>query len=1097
MKYQEYNARRNLSPANMADEYSGMPAPKGFPSSTPISIQPPCIRDFQLQFIGDSATSKLHHNIQPLTSSPVAPPGHIPPPSGLPAMQRPLSPTRLSCQPLLDCLGQPPTQLVPEMHDEITLSQTTCSPASHSAPFGIAISHSQQSRVLHAVPPPERKPLDAAAEFQMQVDTNAPEPTHQDAMELDGGSPLPWRNPFDESDEAHSTIISKFRLADVFVQTAKVTEEWSKVERPQIPLPKRRRLPQVNSPTTRAGTKAPLHKLNPQVVGIPSGKYDSDRKSSPSRKVDGAPVTSIAAIPVLEAPPQPPALEERFGRRSLEIERRLRRLQELARHGEQEKGQVMDNLTPIAAVPSCGSSPLKLEDTRAVSSMQFNPLGGPSTRQHGQLTFLAPAKPPTMDNSRQSIAQSAKGQLSAPEKPCQPAATAAAQSTGPAVCLTPFSPSNSGPPITPCNRSGAPAVMEMRTPKDSRRSLMAATPLPPPAPPQQVKTEPTAIKPEPSSPKIHPLVQLITIAEVAEALRKTRRRSPGFASPATPLPSQDIPLPSPPTVALPSFNVEAMSPPATAPQPNTMTKSRSAALGSTIPQPAIPPQLGSTTMDVQMTQPEQGPFIPRTPPKQPNHTGPMYYSPAAPPPVSHSRRSASPPPPGQSVIRARTASRHGTPQRLSPGWRTPTHPHPPSRSHLPRHDIGARIYTDDHMQTDDRPRRERIDLQMNSYDPHYADDRPLSGFESESYHLSHESEPGDRTFSSSSRDRLRNRHRPKSMETGSVPPAQHLRNPQSECRTYREPNESEWSHPNRRDLGASKMGHQADSSRHPANVNTSPLERSTCTSLDASLSSYPRAGSGPLSAGSPSYPRDVNWGSRPSETLQVDPRVSSIGPLVQTEARVPAPKRPREPESSPSLEETFHSTKSTSITEPAPKRQRIDTTSSERQTGGNSQTLVGMTSYHLEEITTLSLQETPIGYTMMPSTSQPTLADRMGMLNKSSNVRQSPPGSSRGPLMSRFSSGLALRSVSQPALEASDEVSPPTGTRPLLDRFTTHEESLNQARAHRGARSRGRGGGRGLGIPPSEPSFSRHQPLGQRLSGGTHVKNNSLLERME
>jgi hypothetical protein len=405
------------------------------------------------------------------------------------------------------------------------------------------------------------------------------------------------------------------------------------------------------------------------------------------------------------------------------------------------------------------------------------------------------------------------------------------------------------------------------------------------------------------------------------------------------------------------------------------------------------------------------------------------------------------------------------------------------------------------MQTDfdgrDRRHREQTDLRVNSYDSHYAEDRPLSGFERESYHPAHESQP------SYFRDRLRNRHRPKGMETGSVPPAQNLRDSQSECHTYREPNGSEWSHPNRRDLEASKMGHQVDSSRqrHPAGGNTSPLRRSTCTRLDTILSSCPRTGSGPRSAGSPSYPRDVNWGSHRSETLQVDSRVSPIGlldPSVQTEPRMPASKRPREPESSPSLEGTSHSTKSTSINEPAPKRQHVDTTSSERQTGGNSisQTLVRMISYHFEQTTTRLLQETPIGYTMMPSTSQPTLADRMGMLNKSANVRQSPPGSSRGPLISRFSYGGALPSVSKPALEAPDEVSPPAVIRPLLDRFASHEEPSNQARTHLSARFRGRGG-RGHGIPPSGPSVSRHQPLGLRLSGGTHVKNNSLLERME
>jgi hypothetical protein len=603
-------------------------------------------------------------------------------------MQIPLSPARLSSQPVLDRLGEPPTQLVPEMHDETTLSQITSSPASHSTPFGSTISHFQLSHVHHAVPPPERKPLDAVEESQMQVDTNTSEPTHQDAMVLDGGSPLPWRNPFDESDEAHSTTVNKFRLADVFVQTAKITEEWSKVERPQIPLPQRRRRLQVNSPATRAEAKAPLHKLNPRVVGTLFDNCHSDRRSSPSRKVDGAPVT---AVPVPEAPPQPPALAERSGRCSLDVVQRIQSLQELVRRGEQEKGQATGNPTPSAAAPSCDSSLLKPGDTWTVSSLPRNSLGGLSTHQHGQLTLfpsLAPAKPPTMGASRQSTEKSARGQLAAPEQTCQPAlATATAQSTSPAVCPTHFSPPNLGPPISPCNGPEAPGAMEIPTPKESRPSLTAAAPLPPPlVPPQQIKTEPTAIKPEPSSPKMHPFAQLITITEVPEALTETTRRSPGFTSPATPLdrrvspPLQDVPPKSPPTIDLPSFNVEAKSPPATAPPPNTMTESRfttpalvtrSPSLGSTIPQPAIPPQFESTTMDVPMTPPEQGLFVPRTPPRQPNHTGPLYHSPAALPPVSHSRRSASPPPRGQSFIRTRTPSRRVAPQHLSPGWRTP------------------------------------------------------------------------------------------------------------------------------------------------------------------------------------------------------------------------------------------------------------------------------------------------------------------------------------------------------------------------------------------------------------------------------------------
>ena len=964
-----------------------MPAPKGFPFLTPISIQPPSIHDFQFQFIGSSATSRRHQNIQPLASSPVVPPGHIPSPSGLPTVQRPLSSTRLSCQPLLDRLGQPQTQLVPEMHDETTLPQITCTPASHSVPLGTAISHSQLSHVLHAVPPTEPNPLDAAAEFQMQVDTNTSEPSHQDAMDLDGGSPLPWRNPFDEPDEAQSTTISKFRLADVFVQTEKVTEEWSKLERPQIPLPKRRRPPRVTSPITRTGTKAPLHKSNPRVVVMTLENCDSDRRLSPSRNVDGAPVPGIAAVPTLEAPSRSPALAERSVPCPLDIEQRIQRLKELARRGEQEKRQVQvtRNLTPNAAVQSCGSSPLKFGDTRMLSSLPSNPPGGPPTPQHGRSTLLpslAPTKPPTMDDSHQSLEKSAKRQPSAPEQTCQLAsATATARSTAPAACLTHFSPSNPGPPISPCNGSGAPGAVAMRTPKQTRPSLTTVAPLLLPAPPRQIKTEPMAIKPEPSSPKIRSLVQPTTVAEVPEALTETTRRSPGFASPATPLdrhvspPLQDIPLTSPPTVNLPSFNVEAEPPPvtlaqkthATASQPNTMTEPRSATpapvmrspnLGSTVPQLVIPPQFESTTMDTQMTRPEQDPFVPRTPPRQPNHTGPMYYSPAAPPPVPHSRHSASPPPRVQSSIRARTPSRRVTPQRLSPRLRTLTRAHPPSRSHLPRYDKGARIFTNDHMQTDfdgrDRRRRERTDLRMNSYDPHYADVHPLSGFERESYHPFHELEPGDRTFSYYSRDELRDRHHPKGMETGSIPLAQHLRDSQSEFHVYREPNGLEWSYPNRQDLETAEMGHQVDyppRQRHHADGNTSPLGRSTCTGLDTCLSSYPRAGSGPRSAGSSSYPRDVNWGSRRSETLQVGPMVSSIDPLapsVQIEGRMPASKRPREPECSPSLEETLHSTKSTSITEPAPKRQHVDTTSSERQIGASSQTLVGMASYHLE-----------------------------------------------------------------------------------------------------------------------------------------------------
>ena len=1094
----------------MDDEHSGTPVPKGFPFLTPTSIQQPPIRDFQRQSMGGRATSKLHPNVQPRAPSPVASPGRISPSEGPSTMQKPPSPARLSRWSLLGRLGQPQTQLVPEMHDETAPCQNTGNPASHSSLSGVAASHSQLSHVLHAVPPLERKALDAATEFQMQVDTNASELTPQDAMDLDGGSFLPWRNPFDESDQAHSTTISNFRFADVFAQTAKVTEEWSTLERPQIPLPKRRRTRQVTSPTTRAGTKGPLHKLNPRVVAIPFDNRDSDQGSSPSS-------TNIAAVPALEALPQSPARAERSVPRSLDIELRIQRLQELVKRGEQERGQVTGNQNPSPAAQSYGSSLPYLGDIRVVSSLPFDPLGGPSAHQHGRSTLqpsLSPAKPPTMSDTRQYSEKLAKGQLSAPEKTCRLASgTATAQSTGRAVSLNHISPSNPGPQISPRNGPEAPNAMAMRTPKETRPSLTAAAPLPP-SPPEQVKPEPMAIKLELSSPKIHTLAQPITIAGVPEALTGTARKSPEFVSPPTPLdrhvspPSRNIPLASPPTVGLQSFNVETQPPPTaleqetptTASQTDAITGSRSTipppamcspGLGSTISQAAIPPQVESTIMDVQTTQPEQGPFVPRTPPRQPNHTGPMYYSPAAPPPVSHYRRSASPLPRGQRFIRARTPPRCVTPQRLSPRRRTPTRPRP-------RHDQGARIYSDVHMQTDfdgrDRRRRERIDLQMSSYDPHYTDDRPLSGFERESNYPSHELEPGDRPFSSYSHDR----HRPKNMETGSEPPAQHLRDSQIKYHVYREPDGSEWSHLARRDLEASEMGHQVDSSRqrHPANGITPPLGHSTRTMLDTGLSSYPRAGSGPHSVKSPSHPRDANWGSCRNETLQVDARVSSIGllaPSVQIEERVPASKRPRGPESSPSLEESFDST---SIAEPAPKRQKADTTSSERQMGGDSQTLVWMASYHLERITTHSLQETPIGFMITPSTSQPTLADRMGMLNKPSSTRQSPPGPSRFPLISRFSYEPALHSVSQPTLEAPGESPPSTITRPLLDRFTSPEESTNQARTYRGARFRGRGG-RGLGIPPSEPSAFRHQPLGQRLSGGTNVKNNSLLERME
>ena len=965
----------------MGDEKSGTPASKGFPNLTPVSMRPPSIRDFQFQFIGDGANSKLHQNVQslPLAFSPLAPPGHTLPTSGPSSMQRSLSPARLSRQPLLARLGQPQTQLVPEMREETALSKIACSPASHSALSGIATSHPPLSRVLHAVPTLERQAPDVT-EFQMQVDTDASEPTHQNAMDLDGGPPLPWRNPFAESDEVYSTTVRKFQLADVFAETEKVTEEWSKVERPQIPLPKRQRLPQVTSPTTRAETKAPLHKLSPRVMEIPVDSPDADARSWPSPNVDRPTILSVAAVPVLEAPSQPPALAER----SVDVEQRIQRLQELVRRGGQEGGQeggqATGNPFPDTAAQSCGPSPPKFGDTGTVCSLPFNPLGGPSARQHARSS----AKPLTADDGRQSIEQSVKGQLFAPERTCQPAsATAAAQSTGPSVCLTHLPPPNSKPP---CNDSEVPSAVVIRTPTETRPSFTAAAPLSPPAPPLRVKTEPMAIKHEPSSPKLHPLVQPVTVAEVPGAPIEATGRLPEFAPPATPLdrrvsaPLQDIPLTSLPTVDLPNFNVEAWPPPTTleqkmpttASQPNTMTKSRSAtpapamhsqSLGSSIPRAAIPRQLESTAMEVQMTQPEQGAFVPRTLTGQPNHTGPMYHSPTAPPPVPRYRRSASPPSRGQSFIRARTPPSRVTPQRPSPHRRTPSRVHPPSRSHPPRYDISARNYTDGRTQTNfngrGRPRQEPIDLRMNSY-------RPLSGYERESDHPSHELEPRDPTFSSYSRDWLRDRYHPKSMETEPAPPAQYPRYSQGECHMYRGPSEPEWSHLSHRDLETSEISHQMDSShqRHPANENMSPLGRSTYTRLETSLPSYPSAASGPRSAGSSLYSRDVNWGPGRSEALQAYssvPPTGLIAPSVQIEERTPASKRAREPECSPSLEEPIHPTKSTSITGPALKRQKVDPTSSQRQTGGAgaSQTLVGMTSYRLEQISNLFITGDP------------------------------------------------------------------------------------------------------------------------------------------
>jgi len=1024
-------------------------------------------------------------------------------------MQRPQSPARLPRRPLLDRLEQPQTQLMPEMRDETALSQITCSPASHTTLPGIPTSHSGLPRVLL---PPFACKTPEVVDFQMQVDTDALEPTHQDAMDLDGSPSLPWRNPFDEPDDAYSSTVSKFRLADVFMETAKVTEEWSKVERPQVPLPKRKRLPQVHSPTTRAATKAPLHRLSPRVAATPFDNRSTESRSLPPPNVDRATVSNTAVAPVLEASPQLPTLAGRSVPCPMDIGQRVQLLQELARPGEQERGQSTANLFPNPAVQTCGSSPPKLKHIGTVSSVPPNSPGGQSACQHAQLSLHASpvsSKPHTGDASRQFIEQSAEGQLFAPEQTSQPASvTTAAPSAAPSACHTHLLLSNPEAAIPPHNDTGAPSVTVVCTPNEAQTSTAVAS-LPPPAPPQHVKTEFMATKLEPSSPRLHPLAPPITGVGGSEALTEATGELLGFAPPTAPLepcisaPLQGIPStpPTGPLVDLPSFKVEAEPRSTTyaASQANAMTESRPAtpapailslSLGSTIPQPTIPPQSESTAMEVQMTQSEQAPFIPRTPPREPTHTGPMYYSPAAPPPVSRYRRSASPPPRGQNSMRARTPPRRVTPQGLSLHRPTPTRP---------RYDIGTHSYTEGHMYTDSagRGRRGRvpIDLRMNSYHPRYADDRGLCGVKRDSYHLTRELEPKDRTYS---RGWSPDRYRPRGVGAGSISPAQYQQPSQSECHSYREPNGSEWPHPNCGDLEASAMGPQAGSSRqrHLANENTSPPARSACIRLDTSLLPYSREGSGPHSAGSSTLSRDMSWGSGRGETLQVDPKVSSIGllaPSVQVEERAPASKRHREPTSPPLPEAPLDCTKSMNATEPAPKRQKLETTSSECRTG---QTSVGVAPCRLEQIATHSLQEAPIGGMTAHSSSQPTLADRMGVLNNSSNMRQSLLGPPRGPLISRFSDGPTPLSVSQPTPENSGDVLPSTVTRPLLDRFTSDQESSNHTGIHGGTRFRGRGG-RGRDIAPSEPSAFRHQPLQNRLSGGAHAKNNSLLERME
>ena len=1076
-------------------------------------MQPSPIRDFQFQLIGNGAM--LQQDGQPPAFPPVASPGH---PSTSPrpsTMQRPQSPARLSRRPLLDRLEQPQTQLMLEMCDETALSQATDNPASQKTPFGIATSHSQLSHVLHAVPPLECNAPEPA-EFQMQVDTNASGPTPQDAldaMDFDGGPPLPWRNPFDESDgDAHSTTVSKFRLADVFAETAKVMEEWSKVERPQVPLPKRRRLPQANSQTTRAATKAPLHRPSPRAVAIPLDNHSADRSLRPPSIVVQTAMSNTAAALVLEPQSQSPAVAGRPVPCPKYIIQRIQRLQELARHGKAENGRQTGNPIPHPAVQSSSSSLPKIGYIGTVPPLPPSPLGGPSAHPHVPLVFhtsLAPTTPLIGDyESCQSIEQSVKGQISAARQTGRPAtAIASGPPTAPSVCLPT---SNSEALVSPHNVSEAPSAMVTPIPKETQSSTaVASLPL---ALPQQVKKEAIVMKLEPSSPKLQPPALPITVAGVSEPPAEATGRSLDVVPPATPLdqrtsaPLQDVPLtpPTGPLVGLPSFNVEAvLSPvtveqktPITASQSNTITESRPAtpapavdspSLGPTILWEALPPQIESTAMEMQMTQLGQTHFVPRTPPRQPNHTGPMYYSPAAPPLVSSYRRSASPPPRGQNSLRTRTPPRRVTPQSLLPRRRTPARTHPPSRPH-PRYGISAQSYTDGHMHADSdglgRRCRERIDSRINSYRPDYADGR-LSGFGRENYLPPYELESRDR-----------DRYHSRIMETGPILPTQHRRYPHSECHSYREPNELKWPHSNRGDLETSD--HQAGSSRqrHPANENTPFPRLSTCIQSDTGLPSYPSAGSGPHSTGSSTHSRDMNLGSGRSEAPQVGSTVSPTdpgAPSVQIAGRALASKRPRDAESSPSLEGPIHLTMATSVTEPAPKRQKLNMTSSSRRTGGDSQTLVGTASYRLRGVTTHPLQETLIEDVMIPSTSQITLADRMGGLKSSSSTRQSPPGPTRGPLISRFSSGPTLNLVSQLTLENRGEVSPPTTTRTLLDRFVSDEESSNQARLHRG---RGRGG-RGRGIPPTEPAALRHQPLQNRLSGVTHIKHNSLLERMD
>lgn len=1101
-----------------------MPASEGVPFLTPISMQPPSIRDFQFQFNGDGPASMLQQNVQPLAFPPVAPPGHHSPSSGLPTMQRPQSPARLLRRPLLERLEQPRTQLMPEMRDETALSQIACSSASRTTFTGTATSHSQLSHVLHAVPPLECKAPEAA-DLQMQVDTDTSESTqtHQDAMDLDGEFLLPWRHPFDESDDAYSTTVSKFRLADVFSETAKVTEEWSQVERPQ----KRRRPPQVTSPTTsRAATKVPPHGLSPRVAPILLVNHDNDRKPLTPPNVDQAAVSNIAAAPGLEAPLQSLALAGDTVPSSSDTEKRIPRSQAPARRGEQQRAQATGHFTPNPAVQPCDSSLKIPKDIRAVPSLPHNPPGGPSARQQARSALDASLAPPRpADDSRQYVGRSEKGQLSAPEQTCQQAsATVAVQPTAPSACLQH---SNLGQSNSTIDGPKARSTVVMQTLRETPSSGTAVASLPPL---QQVKTEPVMIKLEPSSPNLRPPAQHMRVAEFSETLSEATGRPLALAPPASPLdfrtstPIQNITMASPPGpfIDLPNSAVETEPPsatleqkiPTTASQPNAMTGSRSStpalavrlpSLGSAISQAAIPPPTESTAMEVQMTQPEQAPFVPTTPPREPNHTGPMYYSPAAPPPVSRYRRSTSPPPRGQNSIRARTPPRRVTPQSLSPRRRTPVRAHLPTRSHLHRYDIGSRNFIGGctHRDSDGRSkrRREPIDSRMNSYPPHYTDDRPLGGFERESYHPPHEMEARDRPFLSYSRDWSRARYSPRSMETGSLSSSHHRRYSQSEGYNYCEPSGSEWPHGTRGNLEASATRHQAGSSQehHLVNENTPTLGLSTCARLDTSLSSNPRAGSDSRSAGSTTHNRDISPGSGRSETLQVDSKVSSTGPLALSapiEERPPASKRPREPESSPSSEELFHCAHFSNVTEPAPKRQKLDTTSSKRRTEGDSQALVRIASYRPGRTAAHSLQEDPIEDMMVPSTSQPTLADRMGVLNDSSNQRQSTPGPPRGPLISRFSYAPTLPSVSRP-LENPGEISPPTVTRPLLDRFTSDEETSNQTHLHRGPRPP-RPRNRIRGVPPSEPSiFRHHQPLQNRLSGGIYVKNNSLLERME